>query len=749
VACYNNKAMSASVAAASPPLDLHAALQEVFGFSEFRALQEAAVQSTLAGRDVLVVMPTGAGKSLTFQLPAAISDGVTLVISPLVALMRDQVQNLKARSAFDHIGCAYLNSLQSPDEQREILDLLRYGSIKLLYVAPERFRSSAFTEVLSQLKIARFVVDEAHCISEWGHDFRPDYLVLRNAVELLKHPPLMAVTATATRRVQESIVNNLGMRDPEIIVGGFNRPNLHFGVYRCKNEAERDMRLERALPKLCTGSGSGLIYVSTRKQCEDVAALASRALEPMGLKAAAYHAGMDSGSRNGLQHAWQEGGLKVLVATNSFGMGIDKADVRFVIHYGIPESLESYYQEAGRAGRDGRKSRCVVLYHFSDKRTREWFIDNETMQPGDVRLAHTRLCLFSKEPVARVPRGWWQQELGWNELRARLALRELERESLVSRVGENNDETILRIQNREFPADALRRIRQDLEAQKNERYRRLEEMTGYCRTTSCRRRAMLDYFGDDAIPQDDSFCCDNCDAARRGESTLPEQSTLPAEREALSMPSRVDGTNIHSILQALDALQPRVGKARLNKLLRGAQSKDVAKFRDSNCALLGVLRGCSERQVDEFLEQLLKNGLLHQADEDDYFVCSVTRAGREAWQSPTALPIEVPHAYATRTPRQSSLNAPNSSIKSAGPAWSGNWEKEEDEELFHNLRTWRRERADEQNLPPYCILADRALIEIAHRKPQTSEELRGISGLGPVKIEKFGDAVLELVRQAK
>jgi ATP-dependent DNA helicase RecQ len=732
--------MSASVAAASPPSGLHAALHEVFGFSEFRALQEAAVQSTLAERDVLVVMPTGAGKSLTFQLPAAISEGVTLVISPLVALMRDQVQNLKARTSFGQIGCAYLNSLQSPDEQREILDLLRYGSIKLLYVAPERFRSNAFTETLGQIKIARFVVDEAHCISEWGHDFRPDYLVLRQAVEKLNAPPLMAVTATATRRVQESIVHNLGMREPEVIVGGFNRPNLHFGVYRCKTEAERDTRLAKALPKLCAGGGSGLIYVSTRKQCEDVAALASRALEPMGLKAAGYHAGMEGSLRNELQRSWQDGGLKVLVATNAFGMGIDKADVRFVIHYGIPESLESYYQEAGRAGRDGRKSRCVVLYHFTDKRTREWFIENETMQPGDVRQAHTRLCLHSKEPIARVPRGWWQQELGWNELRARLALRELERENLVTRVGENGEETILRIVNRDFPADALRRIRQDLEAQKAERVRRLDEMTGYCRTTSCRRRAMLDYFGDDAVPDDDSFCCDNCDALRRGESLEPSQSTLPAERQSLAMPSNVDGADIYSILQALDAANPRVGKARLNKLLRGAQSKDVARFRDKGSPLLGILSGCAERQVDEFLNDLIKHGLLHQADEDDYFVCNITRQGREAWQAKTPLPIEAPHAYATRSTSQSPSSAPATS------SWSGNWENEEDESLFQTLRGWRREKANEENLPPYCILSDRALIEIAHRKPQSENDLRGINGVGPVKIEKFGAAVLKLVR---
>jgi ATP-dependent DNA helicase RecQ len=289
--------------AATVSADLTHALQTVFGFDHFRAHQREAVETALSGRDVLVVMPTGAGKSLCFQLPAAISEGVTLVISPLVALMRDQVMALRERTAIHQLGCAYLNSLQGTDEQRQVLDDLRDGHIKLLYVAPERFRSTGFREALSQVPLARFVVDEAHCISEWGHDFRPDYLGLRGIVESLGNPPLMAVTATATRRVQESIVANLGMRSPDVLVGGFNRPNLHLSVHRCKNEAERDARLERALPKLCANGGSGLIYVSTRKQCEQVAALAARALAPHGRRADGYHAGMDPGWRNELQAA--------------------------------------------------------------------------------------------------------------------------------------------------------------------------------------------------------------------------------------------------------------------------------------------------------------------------------------------------------------------------------------------------------------------------------------------------------------
>ena len=216
---------------------LEQSLQTYFGYGEFRPLQREAVEGTLAGRDVLVVMPTGAGKSLTFQLPAALSEGVTVVVSPLIALMRDQVDALNNRPEFEKIGCAALTSLQSSGEQAALLRQIRAGGVKLIYVAPERFRSGAFMDALKAVKVARFVVDEAHCISEWGHDFRPDYLSLREVVESLGNPPLFAATATATTRVQESIVANLGMRDPLVLVGGFNRPNLHFSVHRCKSEA--------------------------------------------------------------------------------------------------------------------------------------------------------------------------------------------------------------------------------------------------------------------------------------------------------------------------------------------------------------------------------------------------------------------------------------------------------------------------------------------------------------------------------
>ena len=736
--------------------DLHGFLHHLFGFGEFRALQEEAVGAAVEGRDVLVVMPTGAGKSLCFQLPAAISPGVTIVVSPLVALMRDQVDALQNRTAFRDLGCAYLNSLQTPDEQRQTTEHLRAGNLKLVYIAPERFRSQSFLEALKSVEIARFVVDEAHCISEWGHDFRPDYLSLKPVVESLGNPPLMAVTATATLRVQQSIVENLGMREPARFIGGFNRPNLHFAALRCKSESDRQERLARALPRLSQMGGSGLIYVATRKQCEEVAALAQRALATVGKSAAPYHAGMDANTRNTLQSSWLTGQTQVLVATNAFGMGIDKPDVRFVVHYAYPDSLESYYQEAGRAGRDGRKSRCVIMHHFADRRTREWFIDNDAMTPEDVQAAHNRVVARARIEAqdngsdgltARIPRAWWSQALGWNEVKARLALGELERAKLVQRLGETGEETIIRIMRRDFPVSVLGPIRQDLGTKRDERYRRLDEMTAYCKTTLCRRRTTLAYFGDLERPETGGFCCDNCDnRPALDAAAAARMSTHASRKERVAMPLRVDGSDIHSLLQGMDALFPKVGKARLNKLLRGSSAKDVQRFKNENCPLFNALRGASESQVDDFLERLIELGFMHQADEEDYFVCTITNAGREAWQGQSEIEVRVPGSSSVLS-RGAARTSNGSSSATSTSSGAPNGALDSDESaLFEALRTWRRGEASAHSLPPYCVLADRALLEIARHKPQSEAALKSIPGIGDAKLQRYGKAVLDITR---
>lgn len=710
-------------------------LQRAFGFDEFRPLQEDAVRAALSGRDVLVVMPTGAGKSLCFQLPALLAPGLTLVVSPLIALMRDQVDALSRRPVFEQAGCASLSSLQEPSEQRQVMDNLRAGRLKLLYVAPERFRSPSFLEALRRANVSRFVVDEAHCISEWGHDFRPDYLSLKGIVESLGRPPITAVTATATVRVQTSIVDNLGMDDPLRLVGGFNRPNLHWSVVRVKADNERLEKLARALPKLAQGGGSGLIYVPTRKMCDEVAEVADDALRTIGRKAGVYHAGLDPEMRTRMQRDWLSGERQVLVATNAFGMGIDKPDVRFVIHCGYPDSLESYYQEAGRAGRDGRRSRCVVLTCFTDRRTREWFLDNDVLTVADVQAGHKRLTnvRMPGSDIVTIARSAWTASHDHSDLKARRVLGELEKAGLVERLNETPDEIVLRLVQPKFSSVLFGRIAKDLDAQRRERLRRLDEMTAYTKTADCRRRTVLEYFGDHEEPASQGFCCDNCD---RPPDANGQRPTARPDLSRVPMPDAVSGADIHSVLEGLDALRPSVGRVKLNALLRGASSKDVERYANERHPLYGALAQGSRDQVNTFLEALVAQGLMHQADEDDYFVCTITQAGRNAWQQRLNLDIFLPGAR--RRPERGASRPMSSQ--------DGGAIDDQDEALFERLRSWRRLEAGAHNVPPYCVFGDKTLREIARHQPQSEHDLREINGVGDAKLEKYGAGVLSVVR---
>ena len=718
--------------------DLLAELERVFGYGGFRPHQEDAVRAALAGRDCLVVMPTGAGKSLTFQLPASLDDGVTIVISPLIALMRDQIIALHERTSFIEEGAYYLNSSQSSDEQRDVLGLVRAGRVKLLYITPERLRSGAFLDLMQSVKIARLVVDEAHCISEWGHDFRPDYLAIKDVVATLGDVPRFAVTATATRRVQGSIAENLGMREPEIIVGGFDRPNLHWSVVKCKNDAERDNKLFKALPKLMSRGGSGLIYVSTRKTCEKIGELALNALAPLGIRAGCYHAGMDNESRSKMQEAWLRGDIPVLVATNAFGMGIDKPDVRFVVHYGYPESPESYYQEAGRAGRDGKKARVFVLsVPAADRKLREWFIHNEAIEAEDFQKVVQKLGRLANGEAVRVPSYWWDQELGWREPKPRVVLARLERAGLVERLGENQDGIELRPTVKFIPAAQMAELRRGLERDVNERLERLNEMAAYVKTIECRRAALINYFGDaDELIGGGEGCCDNCDARAKGidlSAKIPKMATGRVEA-----PSQIN--DVYELLQALDALWPNVGKTRLAKVLRGSNAADMERY--LSAAAYGALRGVSVAKTNAFLDELLDRALLHQGDEDEYYVVNVTRAGREAWEARAGLDdLILPGqsrgggvAASAASKRASSFgDDEDDTLDAAGGA------------LFEKLRSWRSERARSEGVPPYIVFGDKVLREIARQKPSDLDEMGDISGVGPAKLDKYGALVLELL----
>jgi RecQ family ATP-dependent DNA helicase len=357
--------------AATDTNDALAALRKFFGFEEFREGQSEVVRSVLEGHDTVVVMPTGGGKSLCYQLPALMREGVTVVVSPLIALMKDQVDALRARG----LPATFINSSLDFDEQKERIAGVRRGEYKLLYVAPERFRSTHFVETLQRADISLFAVDEAHCISEWGHDFRPDYARLRSFREAIGSPQTVALTATATPYVRADIIEQLNLADPRAFVSGFDRPNLSIAVVHTEKEREKFARI-RQLTQEYAGQ-SGIIYTSTRKSVEQI----TQKLRDARLSVIGYHAGMTDDERVRAQDEFMSGRAQLIVATNAFGMGIDKPDIRFVVHFHLPGSIEAYYQEIGRAGRDGRRSVCLLLFNYADKRTQDYFIEGSYPPP--------------------------------------------------------------------------------------------------------------------------------------------------------------------------------------------------------------------------------------------------------------------------------------------------------------------------------------------------------------------------------
>lgn len=584
---------------------LVSSLRHYFGYDAFRHRQEEIITHVMGGNDALVLMPTGGGKSICYQLPALLMDGITIVVSPLIALMRDQVDALRVNG----IAAAFLNSTQSFQEQEEIFADVRQGNIKLLYVAPERLLSdNRFLNLLKSGAVSLFAIDEAHCISQWGHDFRPEYAALGKFKTEFPHIPVLALTATADKATRQDILSRLSLENCKIFEESFDRPNIFYAV---TPKQEMRSKMQKFLRE--RGEESGIIYCLSRNGTEKLA----DELVQAGFSAEAYHAGLSAAEREARQDRFLRDETRIMVATIAFGMGINKSNVRFVVHADLPRSVEGYYQETGRAGRDGLPSRTLLFYSAAD-------------------------VMKLKNMV----------QIDGNEEQTRI------------------------------------------------QHQKLDRMAWLCEATTCRRKFLLNYFDETAQER-----CENCDAC------LTEYTRVDATVEA------------QKILSAVVRLQERFGMHYVVEFLRGSTT---TRPEHQELKTWGIGKDVSKNLWIHYARSLINLGYLQQMG-DTYPVLALTEKSRAVLKGTEKVMLVLP-------------------AEPAKKASKNKFALEHHEPLFERLRSLRRQIASEYNVPPYVIFSDATLVELAAYLPQTLSEMRGISGFGDVKLERYGAAFLAEVR---
>ena len=597
---------------------LHSKLKEFFGFDSFKSDQERVIRHLVDGNNAFVLMPTGGGKSLCYQLPALVMEGTAIVISPLIALMKNQVDAIRGFVSGNDGIAHFLNSSLNKAQLTEVRYDLLSGATKLLYVAPESLTKAENVALLKEIKISFYAVDEAHCISEWGHDFRPEYRRIRNIIEEIGVAPIIALTATATPKVQSDIIKNLGMTDATVFKSSFNRPNLYYEI-RDKSDPKRDIiKYIRQHP-----GRSGIIYCLSRKKVEELAEL----LNINGIKAAPYHAGLDAKTRADNQDKFLMEEIDVIVATIAFGMGIDKPDVRFVIHYDIPKSIEGYYQETGRAGRDGNVGECITFYSYKDIQKLEKFMQGK--------------------PVA-------EQEIG----------KQL-----------------------------------------------LMETVAYAESNSCRRRLLLNYFGEE-YHVDNCGACDNC---------LHPKKQFDG-REEMAM-----------VIELIQTLPEHFKIEHLANILAGEMNSIIKSYKHDKLELFGAGKDHSAR----FWSAVIHQGMILKfifKDIESYGLLSVTDKGLEFFENPYEIMLT--------EEREFSEGEDDDDDVAGAPARGGGGG---DEQLLAMLKDLRRDVARKKNLQPWVIFGDPSLEDMSIMYPVTIDELKNCQGVGEGKARKFGKEFLALI----
>ena len=584
-------------------------LRRVFGYDSFRADQQDIIDALIRGEDAFVLMPTGGGKSLCYQLPALHRHGVGIVVSPLISLMKDQVDALRANG----VEAAFYNSSLTAEEARQVLAKLHANSLDLLYIAPERLVSGDFLQRLEDVDVALFAVDEAHCVSQWGHDFRPEYVQLGQLRHRFPGIPLVALTATADPQTREDIVQQLGLSRAQRYVASFDRPNIRYTVLDKHRPFDQLMQFLEG-----QRDESGIVYALSRKRVEDIA----EKLYEAGINADAYHAGLPAQHRAEVQERFLRDDLQVVVATVAFGMGIDKPNVRFVVHYDLPKHIEGYYQETGRAGRDGLPSEALLLYGAQDVVTARRLVE------GNANPEQRRIEIH-----------------------------------------------------------------------------KLNAMTGFAESLTCRRRVLLGYFG-----ERQQQGCGNCDVC-------------------LSPPERFDATDdARKALSCVYRVGQRFGVKHVVDVLRGADTERIRQLGHEQLSTWGIGAHHSEPVWMSIIRQLIHHGYLVQ-DIAAYSVLKLTDAARPLLRGEENLELALPRVRAKAKKKPAAA-------RESGPY---------DEVLFEHLRELRKRLADEQGVPPYIVFGDATLIQMAAQLPLDDEALLAISGVGQAKLKKYGSEFLDAI----